>query len=134
MPHLVLGQRLRVLSVFLELPPAETPQAVGDALPASGFYGLDAIRKPAPQNPFIEGLPVDDDMVQAVKRLPIPAALREPLRAANRQIEGLLTGAAQRSDHQPCAEGKTSRISGQRPRVRVKDDLAESGTHRPMMT
>ena len=62
----MLGELLRVLLVSLELPPAETAQAIGNALPGSGFYGVDTILKPAPQNPFIERLPIDDDMVQAI--------------------------------------------------------------------
>ena len=92
-------------SVSLELPPAETAEAVGNALPGSGFYGVNPILKPALQNPFIEVLPVDDDMVQAIHRRPTPAALRKPLRAANRQVERLLTRAILRSDYQPGTEG-----------------------------
>ena len=130
----MLGELLRVLLVSLELPPAETAQAIGNALPGSGFYGVDTILKPAPQNPFIERLPIDDDMVQAIHGHAIAAALRKPLGAANRQVEGLLTRAVPRPDHQPCAELETGCIVGQRPRVRVECDLAEYGAHYPMMT
>ena len=73
-------------------------------------------------------------MVQAIHGGPTPTARAKPLPAANRQIEGLSARAILRSDQQPGPEGETGRIAGQRPRVRVEGDLAEFGSHYPMMT
>ena len=80
------GELLHAFSVLVELPSAESAKSFSDTSPGTGFYGVDTLFQPAPQDPLIEGLPVDDDVVQAVHRLAL-APLRQPLGTADGQIE-----------------------------------------------
>ena len=128
------GQSFGVAWIPVKLPPAETAEAVGDLFPCGFLDSAHAGFQPTAQFSFIEAIPVNDDVVQAVYDPLGTAALCQPFWTADSGIERFLAWTIGWPGEEPCAERETLRATRQGPGIRVEDHLAERCAHLQMMT